>query len=448
MRRVAGTFLIFAALSGCSFPQQGPQGSMLGSNRPSDGTGSWPSSGNRSLTGFGSGSDSPMWGAQMGNQLVSASPATTPPAFVSGPTQMASKTTATTDMAAGQRSVMASSYDMGATTTNAETGGIVRANYDMSQQLMGAYNAGDRAALDKILPGTTQQVSDSSSPPSAPNPPSTRIPPPTIVKADSAVVPASMTVVEGTIKQTPASVSLDTKTAIAGMPALKLVNTKRFSLTFSVQDNGTGVAAIDLWETRDGKTWKKAEGNAHQQSGTYLVEVKDEGVFGYTMVARPTGDKGSTQPKIGEVPQVWVTVDVTKPTVQLKAVNLNLISKTPSLVVSWEAKDKNFGPRPITLCYAEKLEGPWLPLAANIENSGKFECPIPATMPKKAFLRVEAVDLVGNTGTQQTEKQVRLDFSAPAPASLLPAPPYQQAAEPTRPPVIINTVEPGTLGRE
>jgi hypothetical protein len=249
-------------------------------------------------------------------------------------------------------------------------------------------------------------------------------------------------------KPAPVAVTVDTRSAPPGFPGLRLVNTKRFSLSFTVQDNGSGVAAVDLWETRDGKTWKKCD-NAASHPNAYVVEVKDEGVFGYTLVARPTGDKSSTQPKPGDLPQVWVTVDVTKPTVSLSGVELNLTSKVPNLIVRWSAKDRNFGPRPVSIAYAEAIDGPWVPLAANVENSGRYECPVPANMPKRAFLRVEAVDLVGNSGSAQTEKQVRLDFaSASATTVLAPPQPAPTAGDAVRPVVIINCVEPSTGGKD
>ncbi len=190
-------------------------------------------------------------------------------------------------------------------------------------------------------------------------------------------------------KQVPISVALDTKASIPGSAALRLVNTKRFTLSYAVQDSGTGVSSVDLWETRDGKVWKLCE-NVQAQQNAYLVEVKDDGVYGYAMVARPKNDLGNTQPKAGDVPQVWVTVDTIKPVVSLNGVEMDLASKAPNLIVRWSAKDRNFGPRPITLCYADQCDGPWLPLASNIENSGRYECAVPSNIPKHAFLRVEA----------------------------------------------------------
>jgi hypothetical protein len=237
----------------------------------------------------------------------------------------------------------------------------------------------------------------------------------------------------------PVTVSIDSRQSPSGSPELRLVNTKRFSLSYAVEDNGTGLAAVDLWETRDCKTWKKCD-HATQLSHAYVVEVAEDGMYGYTMVARGAADKRETQPKAGDVPQVWVTVDATKPVVQLTGVELNLTSRLPNLIIRWSAQDRNFGPRPVTLSYAEQMEGPWVTLAANIENTSRYECPIPTTMPKKAFIRVEAVDLVGNSGVAVTVQTVRLDFAPTPPGSLLPPPPMTPP-EAIRPAVHIQAVK-------
>jgi hypothetical protein len=88
--------------------------------------------------------------------------------------------------------------------------------------------------------------------------------------------------------------------------------------------------------------------------------------------------------------------------VQLLGAELNVLSPTPTLVIRWTAKDRNLGPRPITLLYAERLEGPWSPLAANAENSGRHEWVLPAWVPRSVYVRVQATDLMGNVGMAQT----------------------------------------------
>jgi hypothetical protein len=423
MRRITGAVLILAAFSGCN-PQQVAQNDRppMFQNRQQVAASSWPRNDVPSYPDPGP--DVP----RMSNRYVGVAggaqaPADLPPA---APTQTAAKP----PFAPPPAQAPATAEQLTPPTMVAEgpngaapvtpAGAFTPSSIDPA--LRGAPIVGDRELFDKAPPETAPARM-----------------PEFVTGAQPVPVQLPQIVVEP--RQAPVAVSLDSKSSPSGSPALRLVNTRRFTLTYAVQDASGGVT-VDLWETRDGKTWKKCD-NVQQQPGACQIEVRDEGVFGYTMVARPNGDRSSTQPKSGDVPQVWVTVDATKPVVSLTGVELNLTSKAPNLIVRWTAKDRNFGPRPITVSYAERPEGPWMPLATNVENSGRYECAIPANLPKRALLRVEAVDLVGNTGSAQTDRVVRLDFAAASSAvNLLPVPPQGQTAEVQRPVVIIYGVEP------
>ncbi len=139
-----------------------------------------------------------------------------------------------------------------------------------------------------------------------------------------------------------------------------------------------------------------------------MVEVPEEGTFGFTLVAR-SGQQSGRSPATGDQPQVWVTVDATRPTVKVTGLELSLTSKVPSLILRWNAMDKNFGPRPITLSYATQTDGPWTLLAQNVENTGRYEWPVSANVPASMYVRIEATDLVGNLGSAQTPNPVRID---------------------------------------
>jgi hypothetical protein len=97
-----------------------------------------------------------------------------------------------------------------------------------------------------------------------------------------------------------------------------------------------------------------------------------------------------------------VAVDLTKPVVQLIGVAMNVSERTPTLIVSWNAKDRNFGSKPITLLYSERPEGPWSPVAANLQNNGHYEWTMPSCAPSNLCVRVQAADLMGNVGMAQT----------------------------------------------
>src|SRR6185437_11387061 len=195
----------------------------------------------------------------------------------------------------------------------------------------------------------------------------------------------------------------EAKATPVNLGVLRLLNSKRITFHYEVKDSGsTGVSGLELWGTKDMRSWKKYEA-VQRTSKSFVVDVKEEGLYGFTMMARGKDELTKNQPpKPGEAPQVWVAVDLTKPDVQLLGAELNIMSKTPGLVIRWTAKDKHFGPRPITMLYAERLEGPWTPIAANVENNGRYEWNMQACVPSSVYVRVQATDMMGNSGMAQT----------------------------------------------
>ena len=81
--------------------------------------------------------------------------------------------------------------------------------------------------------------------------------------------------------------------------------------------------------------------------------------------------------------------------------------------MSWTATDKNLGPQPITLSYAEYADGPWTPIAAKVENTGRYVWQVPKTAFPRFLIRVEAMDLAGNVGAAQTPEPISLDLAQP-----------------------------------
>jgi hypothetical protein len=182
---------------------------------------------------------------------------------------------------------------------------------------------------------------------------------------------------------------------------LRLTNSKRITFRYEVNEADPAAAAnLEIWGTTDMHNWKKYHAVSRPPS-SLAVEVKDEGLYAFTMLARGK-DESAKNPPAGEPPQVWVAVDLTKPVVQLIDTEVNVRTRTPTLIVRWNAKDRNFGPQPITLLYAERPEGPWQPIAANLENSGRYEGPLPPRLTDNVYVRVQASDLMGNVGMSQT----------------------------------------------
>ena len=219
----------------------------------------------------------------------------------------------------------------------------------------------------------------------------------------------------------------------------RMVNSKRITLNYELKDAGnSGVTGVELWSTQDTRTWKKGEIVA-QTNHSYTVEVKDEGLYGFTLLPRSGGGAAKEAPQPGDQPQVWVSVDVTKPVVQITSLDLSHSGKGPALMIRWTAKHKNMGPRPITLAYAEEPEGPWTPIAAGLENNGQYEWQPTGGVPHHLYVRVEATDMHGNVGQAQTANPLRFEATgasavqaaAPAPAE---APVVHKLLPPLTPP--------------
>jgi hypothetical protein len=205
-------------------------------------------------------------------------------------------------------------------------------------------------------------------------------------------------------------------TGAAGSDTLtmRIINSKRIRLNYQVNDVGpSGLSCVELWYTRDCRTWKKCN-TGTQKSPPFEAEVDSEGLYGFTLLARNGLGIGKAPPQPGDLPQVWVEVDLSKPKVQLLGADSTVNGKSADVQVRWRAEDRNLGPRPVTLSYAEKADGPWTPIAANVENTGHHTWQVPPGGPGRYWIRVEVSDLAGNVGMAETPTPVAIDASQPS----------------------------------
>lgn len=193
----------------------------------------------------------------------------------------------------------------------------------------------------------------------------------------------------------------------------RIVNSAEMSLSYSLEEVGpSGVSVVELYVTKDGRTWQK-HGEDEDKQSPFNVKLPGEGVYGLTLVVKSGVGMGDRPPQTGDPPQLWVEVDLTKPTVGILAVDPAKGSDGNLLTILWKAEDKNLAPQPITISYAEATDGPWQPIVSGIENVGRYVWRIPPATPFKFFVRVEAADRGGNVGRAETNKQVVVDLSQP-----------------------------------
>ncbi len=203
-----------------------------------------------------------------------------------------------------------------------------------------------------------------------------------------------------------------------------VIASKRIQLNFEVKDVGpSGVSAIELWYTHNGGNWQKYPGNVSLQP-PYVVEVSDDGLYGFTLVARNGAGVGKP-PQHGEAAQVCIEVDQTKPAVRLVSVKPEG-AQARRVAIAWKSSDKNLDPHGTALLWARDAAGPWLPIASGLEGSGRYTWKVPADLQGRCWVRVETTDLAGNVATVDSAEPVVLDSSRPT-VSILAAEPAAAA---------------------
>lgn len=196
------------------------------------------------------------------------------------------------------------------------------------------------------------------------------------------------------------------------------VNTKRFTLNYKIVEKGpSGVSAVELWATtdRNARDWKlHAQDTSPNPQPPFVVDVVGEGVYGFTLVVKSGVGLGDKPPQVGDPPQVWVEVDLTKPVVSLEGVDVGRGANTGTLTIAWRASDnRGLADKPISLSFAEKAEGPWTLIKGDLDNQSRYAWTMPKDVPYKFFIRVEARDRAGNVGQADSTQPIVVDLSQP-----------------------------------
>lgn len=194
---------------------------------------------------------------------------------------------------------------------------------------------------------------------------------------------------------------------------IKFINTTDLTLSYTLEGVGpSGVSVVELWFTRDGRTWQR-HGEDPDKTSPFQVRFNSEGQYGLTLVVKSGVGLGDRPPQPGDPPQMWVEVDLTKPAVELKSLEAGRGPEAGTVTVTWRAEDKNLASAPISLYYAENPEGPWTIMVGGLDNTGRYVWRVPPGAPYRFFVRVEALDKAGNVGHADSSKPVIVDLSVP-----------------------------------
>jgi hypothetical protein len=217
---------------------------------------------------------------------------------------------------------------------------------------------------------------------------------------------------------------------------VRMVKSKHFTLSYDVKETGpSDVSTVDLWYTQDGGNWLRNHTQKCKKSAddrppyTIDVNVKEEGLWGFTLVVHSGVGLSERPPQVGDEPQIWVEVDLTRPQVQITEVVVGRGPDKGKLKITWTATDRNMADKPITLSYSAKPAGPWVSIVEKLANTGQYVWVMPAAekMPYEFYLQAEAVDKAGNVGAAVTREKVKVDLSQPK-VKIIEVKPLEKAA--------------------
>jgi hypothetical protein len=189
---------------------------------------------------------------------------------------------------------------------------------------------------------------------------------------------------------------------------------KSFSLDYAVDlTRGSSVSAIELWGTMDeGKTWTKW-GEDDDRESPFDIRVEEEGMFGFRIVIVGSNLVASNQPRAGDPADAWIAVDSRTPEVKIHSAVYGVGEEAGNLVIEYSCSDDQLLDRPISLSFSERRDGPWTTIASGLRNTGRYLWPAEPNLPKRIYLRIEAVDRAANVGVHRLDIPVDVEGLAP-----------------------------------
>ncbi len=185
-----------------------------------------------------------------------------------------------------------------------------------------------------------------------------------------------------------------------------MVRSRTFELKYDLTQSAAHPQRVELWGTTDaGQHWQRFAVDADGRSPVH-VTVPSEGLYGFKLVAQNNQGLVEFPPARGDEPDVWIQVDVTRPSCRLTRAEQSAPPRDSELTIEWEAADVHLGPQAVTLEYARTLQGPWIPIAVDVANTGRHVWQMPERTPGSFHLRLQVRDQAGNVGEFITAEAV------------------------------------------
>lgn len=212
---------------------------------------------------------------------------------------------------------------------------------------------------------------------------------------------------------TPASMTTTGRPAGAPLPPVQFVRDTQIPIDYEIVKQGpSGIGRVELWITRnDGRSWELYGENTDPKP-PLLVDVHNEGQYGFRLVVQSRAGLGKHPPMPGDPPEIRVEVDTTPPVAKLFAPEPDP-HRHDALVINWLVSDKNLDANPIGLQWAEHADGTWQTIEDSLPNTGKHTWVLPPNLPIRVYLRLTARDTAGNVSQAVTPEPILVDLTEP-----------------------------------
>ena len=191
-------------------------------------------------------------------------------------------------------------------------------------------------------------------------------------------------------------------------------NSRYFQLAYELlETKDTSPPEVQLWATADGgRTWKHW-GNDPDGKSPFEIQVRYEGIFGFRIAVADAQGPAHRPPTRGDPADIWLRVDTTPPRTRIESASFGTGIQAGNLVIRWSVEDLALAARPISLAYREKETDPWTTIASQLTNNGTYAWPVSPRIPRSIYLRLDARDQAGNTGSYEHPVPVTLLGLAP-----------------------------------
>jgi hypothetical protein len=191
-----------------------------------------------------------------------------------------------------------------------------------------------------------------------------------------------------------------------------------FQLNYRIDESTVGKSGVNnvriyMYDPKNG--WRLYTDKGPVQ-GPALITVREAGRYGFTLIPESGAGFHDPEPKVRDLPQIWVEVDAFKPKVQIRRVLVGRGVEAGNFTVEWDASDTWLKALPISIYYA-KAPSPrkedWTKLEENLPNTGSRTFSAKDVPLWSFYIMVEAVDEAGNVGSDQTKEPVKVDLQVP-----------------------------------